>query len=111
MEIYEGGNNLSLGEKQLIAFTRILAFNPPILILDEATASMDRAMEARLLHAMEETVENRTCIMIAHRLSTIESADQVLVLDEGKLAEKGSYNELLLQGGIFSKFHQIYAHA
>ncbi|MCB0405860.1 MAG: ATP-binding cassette domain-containing protein, partial [Bdellovibrionales bacterium] len=84
MPIHEGGANLSIGQKQLIAFARILVFDPPVLILDEATASIDRIAEKKLLEATQTLLEGRTSIIIAHRLSTIEYCDQIIEIRDGK---------------------------
>lgn len=106
--IHEGGQNLSLGEKQLLSFARVLVLNPEVLIMDEATASLDNASEARLMVAVGELLKGRTALIIAHRLSTIESCDQVIVLDKGLLKEMGSIAELRKQRGLFDKFYRLY---
>ncbi len=105
--VYEGGTNFSIGEKQLIALARILIFNPPVLILDEATASIDRILERKLMSAVEQTMAGRTSIVIAHRLSTIESCDQIMLMEEGKIMEKGTSAELLSRPSLFSQFHRV----
>lgn len=110
MVIAEGGSNLSLGERQLLAFTRMWLFNPRVLILDEATASVDPISERYLMDAIREGVKGRTSIVIAHRLSTIQSCDSVLVVEKGKIAEWGTYQELIKKGGAFYQFHKIYSH-
>ena len=109
MNILEGGTNLSLGERQLLAFARILVFDPKVLILDEATASIDRVLEKRLMSAMHEVLSGRTSLVIAHRLSTIRECDQVVVMENGRLIERGTYEGLLDFGGVFEKFHSLHS--
>ena len=105
--IRERGATLSTGQKQLLSFARALAFDPDILILDEATSSVDTETEKLIQQALDELLKDRTAIVIAHRLSTIEKADQILVLHHGKLREKGTHEELLKQQGIYYKLYQI----
>jgi ATP-binding cassette subfamily B protein len=100
--IGERGTTLSGGERQRLAIARALLKNPPILILDEATSALDSVTEARIQKALKVLMEGRTTFVIAHRLSTIRDADQVVVLDHGKMAEHGTYAELIKQGGVFS---------
>jgi ATP-binding cassette subfamily B protein len=109
--VQEGGANLSLGERQLISFARVLVFDTPVLVLDEATSSMDRVLERRLLEAIRESLAGRTSIVIAHRLSTIRRCDQIIVLEKARLRESGTYDSLVGAGGIFSHFHRIHSHA
>jgi len=108
LKIEEGGQNLSLGEKQLVSFARMLVINPEILVMDEATASLDNASEARLMKAVDELLKGRTAVIIAHRLSTIENCDKVIVLENGKLQEQGSFNELIHKKGLFEKIYRVY---
>lgn len=101
--IEERGANLSLGERQLVAFARILAFDPHLLIMDEATANIDSETEQLLHQATREVTQGRTSILIAHRLSTVEHCDQIVVLEKGRIAEKGAPAELLKSGGLYAQ--------
>ncbi|KFN09181.1 ABC transporter ATP-binding protein [Paenibacillus macerans] len=103
--VVEKGSTLSAGERQLISFARALAFDPAILILDEATANIDTETEALIQNALEVLKRGRTTFIIAHRLSTIRSADQILVLHRGEIAERGTHDELLAMGG---RYYQMY---
>lgn len=105
----EGGSALSAGQKQIICFARALLADPAILILDEATSSIDSGTEARLQRALERLIHGRTSFVVAHRLSTIRRADQVLVLDHGKIVERGTHRELLHAGGAYSVLHARFA--
>ena len=105
----ERGVTLSAGQRQLLAFLRVYVRNPRILILDEATASIDTATEEFLQNALEKLSENRTTIVIAHRLSTIVSADKILHLKEGKVLESGTHIELIKSGGAYSKMYYLQA--
>ncbi len=106
-KVGERGTGLSTGERQLVAFARALYREPEILILDEATASVDSETEARLQRALEAAMEGRTALVIAHRLSTIRNADRVVVMHRGKIAEQGTHDELLEHGGIYAKLHRL----
>ena len=108
--VTEGGSNLSLGERQLLAFTRMWVFQPELLVLDEATASIDPVSERYLMSAVEDGLRGRTSIVIAHRLSTIRKCDKIIVLENGAIAEMGSYEALLKKRGLFYEFHEIYTH-
>jgi ATP-binding cassette subfamily B protein len=105
--VQERGNSLSTGQKQLINFARALAFNPRILILDEATSSVDTDTELRIRGALERMVEGRTSVLIAHRLSTVQRAETILVMHKGQLREMGTHQELLAQRGLYWKLYQL----
>jgi ATP-binding cassette, subfamily B, multidrug efflux pump len=105
--VRERGNSLSTGQKQLINFARALAFNPRILILDEATSSVDTDTELRIRGALERMVEGRTSVLIAHRLSTVQRADTILVMHKGNLREMGSHQQLLAMRGLYWKLYQL----
>jgi ATP-binding cassette subfamily B multidrug efflux pump len=106
-EVRERGSTLSTGQKQLISFARALAHNPKILILDEATSSVDTETEFRVRDALNRMVEGRTALIIAHRLSTIQRADKIIVMHKGQVREKGSHQQLLAQRGIYYKLYQL----
>ena len=103
----ERGTSLSVGERQLVSFARALAFDPPILVLDEATSSVDSEIEAQIEIATDELLEGRTSLVIAHRLSTVQRADRILVLHHGELREQGSHRELLERGGLYARLHEL----
>ena len=103
----ERGSNLSLGQRQLLAFARALVADAPILILDEATASIDSESELMLQQALDQLLKNRTAIIIAHRLATVRKADQIVVMQEGRIVEKGNHEELLESGGLFASLHSL----
>ena len=105
--VMERGATLSLGQRQLISFIRALVFDPGILILDEATSSVDTETEQIIQHAIENLITNRTSIIIAHRLSTIQHADKILVLDKGEVKEIGSHEELLAHNGYYRKLYDM----
>ena len=106
-EVRERGSTLSTGQKQLISFARALAHNPKILILDEATSSVDTETEFRVRDALNRMVEGRTSLVIAHRLSTIQRADKIIVMHKGQVREMGSHQQLLAQHGIYYKLYQL----
>ena len=106
-ELRERGNSLSTGQKQLINFARALAHNPRILILDEATSSVDTDTELRVRLALDRMIEGRTSVVIAHRLSTVQRADIILVMHKGQLRETGTHQQLLTQRGLYWKLYQL----
>jgi ATP-binding cassette, subfamily B, multidrug efflux pump len=106
-QLRERGTNLSGGQKQLIAFARAAIRDPKILVLDEATSSLDVGTEAQIQEALEHMLENRTAIIIAHRLSTIRNVDRILVLKRGELVESGSHEELLAQAGLYAGLYKL----
>jgi ATP-binding cassette, subfamily B, multidrug efflux pump len=111
-EIHERGANLSAGQRQLLSFARALAYNPRILVMDEATSSVDSETERLIQLALNELLAGRTSLVIAHRLSTIERADRILVLSNGALRESGTHDELLRRPGLYRRLFELqYAHA
>ena len=103
----ERGSGLSVGERQLVSFARALAFDPDILVLDEATSSVDSEIETKIESATEELLKNRTSLVIAHRLSTVQNADRILVLHKRKLHEEGTHEDLLASDGIYARLHEL----
>ncbi len=106
-EIKEDGGGLSVGQKQLVAFARALASDPSILILDEATSSVDTETEILIEQALNRLMEKRTSVVIAHRLSTIQNADKIIVMHRGEIRESGTHNELIQKGGIYHRLYQL----
>ena len=105
--VMERGATLSLGQRQLLSFVRALLYNPSILILDEATSSVDTESEQLIQHAIDKLISDRTSIVIAHRLSTIRKADKIIVLDKGEVKETGTHEELIAKGGYYHKLYQL----
>jgi ATP-binding cassette subfamily B protein len=103
----ERGISLSVGERQLVSFARALAFDPLVLVLDEATSSVDSELEAHIEQALAELMRGRTSLVIAHRLSTVQGADQILVLHHGEIRERGTHAELLRRGGLYARLHEL----
>lgn len=106
-KVGEGGNKLSGGQKQRISIARALLKNAPIILLDEATASLDPENEIYIQQAIQELVKSKTVIVIAHKLATIKNANQILVLEKGHIAEIGTHNQLLENGSIYKKMWDI----
>jgi ATP-binding cassette subfamily B protein len=106
-EVKERGSTLSVGQKQLISFARALAYHPKILVLDEATSSVDTETEILIQAAIRKLLKGRTSIVIAHRLSTIQSADRIIVMHKGEVRESGTHQQLLAMGGIYSRLYQL----
>jgi len=106
-EVGERGGNLSQGETQLLAFARVAARQPTLLILDEATASVDSITEQKVQHAIEKLLEGRSVLVIAHRLSTVRRADKIMVLSKGEIAEMGSHDELMAKGGLYAELYTM----
>jgi ATP-binding cassette, subfamily B, multidrug efflux pump len=105
--VMERGSSLSLGQRQLLSFVRALLYDPSILILDEATSSVDTESEQLIQEAIDKLIAGRSSIVIAHRLSTIRKADQIIVLDKGEIREIGTHDQLLAQGGFYFKLHEM----
>jgi len=105
--IGERGVTLSVGQRQLLSFARALAFDPLVLVLDEATSSVDSALEGQIQHALDTLMRGRTSIVIAHRLSTVQNADRILVLHRGEIREEGTHRELLERGGLYARLYEL----
>jgi ATP-binding cassette subfamily B protein len=105
--IQEGSSNISIGQRQLISFARTLLMNPRLLVLDEATSSIDPYTELVVQNALKRLLENRLAIIIAHRLSTIRLCDEIIVVDEGKTVEQGTHEQLMKTDGLYSAFYRM----
>ena len=105
--VTERGSTLSAGQRQLLSFARTLAYDPTILVLDEATANIDTDTEALITSALAKLMEGRTTIMVAHRLSTIQHADKIIVMHQGQIKEAGTHQELLAQNGLYRKLYDL----
>ena len=103
----ERGSTLSVGQRQLISFVRAMVQNPRIIVLDEATSSVDTETEELIQAAIDKLMEGRTSLVIAHRLSTIQKADRIIVLDRGEIQESGTHEELLRRGGFYAQLYQM----
>ena len=104
--IAEDGGNISQGQKQLLCIARVMLMHPPILILDEATSSIDTRTEMKVQRAFEELMRGRTSFIVAHRLSTVRNADRILVMKDGKIIESGRHEELLEQNGFYKQLYE-----
>ena len=104
-EVHEGGAGLSTGQRQLISFARALLADPRVLILDEATSSVDAESERRIERAMEVLFSGRTSVIVAHRLSTVRYADEILVIDGGRVIERGAHDQLVALGGSYARYY------
>jgi ATP-binding cassette subfamily B protein len=107
-QVGERGSSLSMGQRQLVALARVLLQNPSIFILDEATASVDPLTEALIQEGLDMVMENRTSIVIAHRLSTIKNADRIIVIQNGRIIEQGTHEQLLEQKGHYAELYNTY---
>jgi len=105
--IQEGSSNISIGQRQLISFARTLLVNPELLVLDEATSSIDPYTELLIQRALKKLLKGRMAIIIAHRLSTIRLCDEIIVLNNGIIVEKGTHEELMRKGGLYSAFYRL----
>ena len=105
--VMERGATLSLGQRQLLSFIRAMLYNPAVLILDEATSSVDTESEQLIQHAIDTLIKGRTSIVIAHRLSTIRKAHKIVVLEKGEVKEMGTHEELLRLNGHYAKLHDL----
>ena len=105
--VTERGSTLSAGQRQLLSFARTLAYDPKILVLDEATANIDTETESLITQALERLMDGRTSIMVAHRLSTIQHADTIVVMHHGRIVESGNHQELLRKDGLYKKLYEL----
>ncbi len=105
--VQEGSSNISIGQRQLISFARTLVANPEILVLDEATSSVDAFTELLIQKALKKLMRNRMTIIIAHRLSTIRLCDEILTIDQGAIVERGTHEQLIRKNGLYSSFYRL----
>ena len=105
--VMERGSTLSVGQRQLISFVRAMVYDPKIIVLDEATSSVDTETEELIQEAIQKLMKGRTSIVIAHRLSTIQNADKILVLDKGEIVEEGKHDSLLELDGYYAQLHKM----
>jgi ATP-binding cassette subfamily B multidrug efflux pump len=106
-QVQEGSSNISIGQRQLISFARTLVANPEILVLDEATSSVDAYTELVIQNALKTLMRNRMTIIIAHRLSTVRLCDEILIIDHGSIIERGTHEELMQKKGLYSSFYRL----
>ena len=106
-QVQEGSSNISIGQRQLISFARTLVANPEILVLDEATSSVDAYTELVIQNALKTLMQNRMTIIIAHRLSTVRLCDEILIIDQGSIVERGTHEELMRKRGLYSSFYRL----
>ena len=105
--VMERGSTLSAGQRQLLSFARTLAYDPRILVMDEATANIDTETEQLIQSALETLMQGRTTILVAHRLSTVQHADKIIVLHKGRIRESGTHQQLLERNGIYKKLYEL----
>ena len=105
--VMERGATLSVGQRQLVSFVRAMVYDPKIIVLDEATSSVDSETEELIQYAIEKLMKGRTSIVIAHRLSTIQKANQILVMDQGEIKERGNHEQLLEMNGYYTQLYQM----
>ena len=106
-QVQESSSNISIGQRQLISFARTLVANPEILVLDEATSSVDAYTELVIQNALKTLMQNRMTIIIAHRLSTVRLCDEILIIDQGRIVERGTHEQLMHNGGLYSSFYRL----
>ncbi len=107
-DVGERGGHLSMGQRQLVALARVLLKDPAIFVLDEATASVDPFTETQIQEGLETVMRDRTAIVIAHRLSTVKHVDRIVVMEQGKIIEEGSHDQLMVQGGHYAELYNTY---